>query len=155
MQPPPLSLHVFKFTLYFLCYPESSIIGNNRDLAHVPMIVPPPTNVDSRDEDQPQPPRVETSNLLFGDCIPPVSSKLVKRIEEVKLIEITEVLYKRVVAFTLNDNHTRASKPKIKYVTNIIDWVQAFGLHVAIISQKQPQRVPELIGYQALIVDAQ
>ena len=60
-----------------------------------------------------------------------------------------------MAAYTLNDNHTRASKPKIKYVTNIIDWVQAFGLHLAIISQKQPQRVPELIGYQALIIDAQ
>ena len=80
MQPPPLSLHVLKFTLYFLCYPESSIVGNNRDLAHVLMIVPPLTNVYSRDEDQPQPPRVETSNLLSGDCVPPVSSKLVNRI---------------------------------------------------------------------------
>ena len=59
------------------------------------MIVPPPTNVDSRDEDQPQPPRVETLNLLFGDCVPPVSSKLVKRIEEGKLIETTKVLYKK------------------------------------------------------------
>ena len=155
MQPPPLSLHVLKFTLYFLCYPNSSIAGNNKDLAHVPMIVLPPPNVDSWDEDQPQPPRVETSNLLFGDCVPPVSSKLVKRIEEGKIIEMTEVLYKRLAVYTLNDSHTRASKPKIKHVTNIIDWVQAFGLHVAIISQKQPQRVPELIGYQALIIDAQ
>ena len=155
MQLPPLSLHVLKFTLYFLCYPESSSIGNNRHLVHVLMIVPPPTNVDSRDEDQPQPPRVETSNLLFGDCVPPVSSKLVKRIEEGKLIEMNEVLYKRLAAYTLNGNHRRASKPMIKPVTNVIDWVQAFGLHVAIISQKQPQRVPELIGYQALIIDAQ
>ena len=63
--------------------------------------------------------------MLFVAGLPPVSSKLVKRTEEGKLIEMTEVLYKRLAAYTLNDNHTRASKPKIKYVTNIIDWVQA------------------------------
>ena len=105
--------------------------------------------IDRQDEDQPLPSQVETSNLVFGAGFPPVSSKLVKTIEEGKRIAMTELLPKRLAVHTLNDNYTRASKPKIKPVTNILDWVQVFGLYVAIISQKQPQRVPDLIACQA------
>ena len=83
----PLSLHVPKFMLYCLCYPKSSIIRNPRDLVHVAVIAPPPTNVDSWDEDHPLPPWVETSNFLFGTGLPSVLSKLVKRVEEGNLLK--------------------------------------------------------------------
>ena len=62
---------------------------------------------------------------------------------------MAELLPERFAAYTPDDDdHTKASKSKIKLLTN----TQAFGRHVAIISHKQPQRVPDLIGYQALII---
>ena len=39
-------------------------------------------------------------------------------------------------------------------MSNILEWLQCFGLYVAIISQSQPERVPDLQGYQALIIQA-
>ena len=68
---------------------------------------------------------------------------------------MAELLPEQLVAYISDDDHTKASKLKIKPITNILDWVQAFGLYVAIILFKQLQRVPDLIGYQALIIDAQ
>ena len=100
----------------------------------------------SRDGDQPLPPLVETRNSLFSAGLPPVLSNLVKR------IEMAELLPEWLAAYTPDDDdHTKASKSKVKLVTN----TQAFGLYVAIISHKQPQRVPDLVGYQALIIDAE
>ena len=136
-----------------LCYPESSTVTNVRNLAHIPFIVPSPTNAESQVEDQPLPTQVETPNSLLSAGIPPVPSKLVNRIEAGEFIEMAELLPKRLMAYTSDDDHTKAFKSKIKPVTNILDWIQAFGLYVAIISHKQPQRVPDLIGYQAFIID--
>ena len=37
-------------------------------------------------------------------------------------------------------------------VTNVIKWVQCFGVYTAIISQKEPQRTANFLGYQQLII---
>ena len=136
----------------FLCYPETSTVANARNLSHIPLIVSS-TNAESRIEDQPPLAQVETPNSPLGVGLPPVQSKLVKRLESGELTKTAELLPERLMAYTSDDDHTKASKSKIKPVTNILDWIQAFGLYVAIISHKQPQRVPDLIGYQAFIID--
>ena len=64
---------------------------------------------------------------------------------------MAELLPEQSTAYTPNDDHTKASKLHIKLVTN----TQTFGLYVAIVSHKQSQSVPGLIGYQALIIDTQ
>ena len=78
------------FMLHFFFATQSlySTVRNATDLAHMPLIIPSPTNVDGRDEDQPLPPPVETPNSLFSAGLPPVLSNLVKRIEEGEFIEI-------------------------------------------------------------------
>jgi len=35
-----------------------------------------------------------------------------------------------------------------------MDLVQCFGVYMAIISLKEPQRIPDLIGYQSLIIQS-
>ena len=139
----------------FLCYPESSTVRNVRYTAHIPLIVPSFTNVESQVEDQSLPTQVETPNSLVGEGFPPLPSKLVKRIEGREFMEMAELLPERLLAYTSGDDHTKASKSKVKPVTNILDWIQAFGLYVVIILPKQLQRVPDLSEYQALIIDAQ
>ena len=45
-------------------------------------------------------------------------------------------------------------KQKLHEVTNIVDWVQCFGIFIAIISHNEPNRIPDLIGYQNLVIQA-
>ena len=45
-----------------------------------------------------------------------------------------------------------ASSQKIQEVTDIIEWVQCFSIFTAIIHRSQPERTPDLLGYQNLII---
>ena len=50
---------------------------------------------------------------------------------------------------------SQPGKLKGRMVTNILEWVQCFGLYATIISRNAPHRVPDLLSYQALILAAQ
>ena len=52
------------------------------------------------------------------------------------------------------DNEPTKSTKKWKIVTNILEWVCCFGFYVSVIAGSTPQRVPDLMNYQALIIDA-
>ena len=41
-----------------------------------------------------------------------------------------------------------------KTIPDLATWVQCFGLYVAVMATVQPQRVPELMAYQAIIAKA-
>jgi len=45
------------------------------------------------------------------------------------------------------------SKPRQRSVTNISEWLQAIAGYVSVISKKQTQRVPDLMGYQILMLE--
>jgi len=47
----------------------------------------------------------------------------------------------------------KGSKPRQRSVTNISEWLQAFAVYVSVISKKQPQHVPYLMGYQILMLE--
>ena len=49
----------------------------------------------------------------------------------------------------------RSTKGKKKMVSNILEWIRCFSLYVAILSRSAPHRVPDLLSYQALIIEAQ
>ena len=40
-------------------------------------------------------------------------------------------------------------------VTNTLEWIRCFSLYMAILSRSAPHRVPDLLSYQALIIEAQ
>ena len=54
----------------------------------------------------------------------------------------------------LNFEDSTGSKSKQRPISNIAEWLQAFAIYVSIISRKQPQRVPDLMGYQILMLEA-
>ena len=39
-------------------------------------------------------------------------------------------------------------------VTSILEWVQCFGIYIDVIAAKHPERIQDLLGYQALIIEA-
>ena len=46
-------------------------------------------------------------------------------------------------------------KPRQCAVTTILEWIQCFSRYIAVIARKQPQRIPDLLAYQALIIESQ
>ena len=55
---------------------------------------------------------------------------------------------------TQGEEDKPAPKPKCRQVTNILEWVQCFNIYIAAISAKSPSRIRDLLGYQALIIQA-
>jgi len=96
----------------------------------------------STSTDKPLPPK------LISVGLPPIPAKLVKRIQDGLFVEMAELLAENFISpeYTV-DNQSTSSKQKPKEVTNITDRVQCFGLFIAIISLKEPHRIPHLIGY--------
>jgi len=45
------------------------------------------------------------------------------------------------------------SKSKQCSVTNISEWLEAFAVYVSVIARTQTQRVPDLMGYQILMIE--
>ena len=54
---------------------------------------------------------------------------------------------------TLKDE-ARGCKLKCRQLSNILEWVQCFGIYIAVLTEKRPECVSDLLGYQALILDA-
>ena len=54
--------------------------------------------------------------------------------------------------FCADEGGPRTSKQKCKPVTMIFKWVQGFCIYVAVLSRSQPERVLDLMSYQALII---
>ena len=63
---------------------------------------------------------------------------------------MSELLPERLT-FCATDEDSDKGKGKKKLLTSILDWVRLF---TAIVFRKQPERVPNLLGYQSLIIDA-
>ena len=92
----------------------------------------------------------------MGAGIPPVPEKMVSRIEAGEFIEMAELLPDRLgsVGITVGEDQARVLRPRRKAVTNIFEWVECFAIYVAVLSRSQPQRVPEMLGYLILILEA-
>ena len=99
-------------------------------------------------------PPPDTPIAIFGAGLPPVPSKLLQKIESMQFIEIAELLLEKL-AFSEFEEDADKGKGKKRLVTSILNWAQCFSPYAAIISRKHPERVPDLLGYQSLIIDAQ
>ena len=67
---------------------------------------------------------------------------------------MAELLSEQLSSPFPDDEPTIHSRPKCQTICNIIKWVQCYGIYVAIISQKDPNRVTDLLSYQSLIIQA-
>ena len=94
----------------------------------------------------------DDGNVLVGASYPPVPNKLVKRIRDGEFIEMADLLPERLGAG--GDNDPVKSSKKWRTVTNILEWVRCFGPCISIIACSAPESMPDLLSYQALIIDA-
>jgi len=109
---------------------------------------PPQTEVNC------QPPSVEKSPpVLICNGIPPVPARLVKRVEEGMYVKMSELLPAHLSSaeFILSDQ-SASSKPKLCEMNKIMDWIECFGIYIAIMVHSAPYWVADLILYQSLII---
>ena len=98
--------------------------------------------------------RVAQARSCLVQGSPPVPSKLVKKIEAGDFIDMAELRPEGLG--TMEDSAPgRSTKGKTKMISNILEWIRCFSLYVAILSRSAPHRVPDLLSYQALIIEAQ
>ena len=87
--------------------------------------------------------------MLTGAAIPPVPPGLVEKIESGVFVDMGDLVPHR-----LGLEEITKSKQKRQAISSISEWLQAFAVYVAVISKKQPDRVPDLMGYQVLMLEA-
>ena len=96
------------------------------------------------------------SAVPIGQGRPPVPKKLANKIESGEFVDMAELLPDRLGCTRSLALEDKGGVPKSKRraVTNILEWIQCFSVYIAIIALKYPERVPDLLGYQSLIIDA-
>ena len=99
----------------------------------------------------------EEGNSTFKQSQPiPVYIQLhvVKRIQAGKFIDMAELLPDHLgIQVDTTKKDEKALKTKRCRVTSILEWVQCYGIHTAIISAKFSVQIQDMLGYQALIVE--
>ena len=91
--------------------------------------------------------------MYIGAGLPPVPPKLVKRIQDRRFIDMAELLPTNLSsAQSADDEQPSRTKNKYQEVTNIVRWLQCFGIYLAVISRTAPHRTLDLLGYQNLII---
>ena len=105
----------------------------------------------------------EAGALSLGGALPPVPKKLVAKIQAGMFVDMADLLPDRLgtagghlAEEESPEKHfvVRLQHPKKKQVTNILEWIQCFGIYTAVVAKKDPARVQDLLGYQSLIVEA-
>ena len=94
-----------------------------------------------------------SSVSAFGAGLPPVPTKLVKRIQDGEFIDMSELAIDRL-GLPLSDDNTKSVCSRRQPVTSIVEWAQCFSNYIALVAQTQLQRVSDLLGYQHLILEA-
>lgn len=97
-------------------------------------------------------PGEEESPFILSEALPVVPAKLVRRILRAEYVDMAELLKdnmeaeRRKLAVESGAHFTRREVP------DILSWVQCFNVYMAVVISKHPNKVKEMLAYQALIV---
>ena len=93
-----------------------------------------------------------TSSVTLVAGLPPVPSRLVAKIESGEFIDMGELLPDQVG--TSRPEDLGKVLPKHCTVAGILEWIKCFNVYMAVISRKEPGRIPDLLAYETLIIEA-
>ena len=109
---------------------------------------------------QAEPPSSKSKKaIVIGSSYRPIPYKIAEVIWRDQYLDLAELLPVRLGApeptllelFSGSQNKTARAK---KGITNIEECVPCFNAYIAIVAQKRPERVPDLLAYLSLIVKA-
>ena len=106
------------------------------------------TRSEISDNDHPVP----VTGLPVGAGLPPIHSKLVSRIEAGEFIEMSDLLCDHLGS--VRSEEQRLANTKRKTVTNILEWIKCFCIYMAVVSRRNHQKIPEMLAYLTLIIEA-
>lgn len=98
--------------------------------------------------------------FILSEGLPPVPAKLVGRILKGEFVDMAELLRDNLEALRRGGLHDSAtsgepssstSRPR-REVPDLLSWVQCFGIYMAVVASRYPERVKKLLAYQTLIV---
>ena len=97
----------------------------------------------------------EGCSISIGAATPPVPPKLVERIKTGDFIDMAELLPNRMGTSksSMVDESTK-QKVRRRPVSSIIEWVQCFNTYLSVMCRICPEKIPDLLAYQMLIVEA-
>ena len=86
----------------------------------------------------------------------PIPLKLAERIWRREFIDMHELSPTRLGAPepTLHDLLSQEKAKKQKHINRINEWVIRFNTYISVIALREPQRVPDLLAYSSLVVQA-
>ena len=95
---------------------------------------------------------VDQQGACIGEALPPVPKRLVSQIQKWEFIDMEELLPEALVkARTVNQSTVVLVHCK-QPVTDILTWVQCFGVYVGILAKQFPDSEPELMSYMIVII---
>ena len=108
------------------------------------------TLMGSKSAGTPKPP----SGVCMGDGLSPVPAKLVAKIRRGEFVEMGELLPEFNVGSREEHGTSRADvRPRrSRSVTDILTWLQCYGMYVSVLAPSQPDLIPELMSYMSLII---
>ena len=131
--------------LYF--HAATSHLPRGDQLQHITEFGADPQPVD--------PTSIPLAPMLLSYRLPPVPTKLIKRIQDDLFVEIFKLLPERLTSADYNaGDGTGSQKQKSQEDLLILQWIQCFGIYIAIISQTEPEPTADLLGYQQLIINS-
>ena len=92
-------------------------------------------------------------DMWIGETLPPLSDKLVTRILRWEFIEMAELRPYVESEITAVRGQTSQNVKK-QPVTDILTWLQCFGIYVGVLAKQYPEAVSELMAYMVVIIKA-
>ena len=96
--------------------------------------------------------------FMLGEGIPPVPARLVARIWKGEYIDMADLLRDNLEADRRRSTplgtpqlHPQ-SKPLRREVPDILSWALCFGVYIGVVAEQIPQRVKQLLAYQATVL---
>ena len=142
--------------------PKVSLVAHVREIGEIEEDLNGERSVEENKQDQAK--TSTTEPVMIAEGLHPLSRKLVQKIQNWEFIDLEELLpnpcshtdtvlpqrQDRVLIIQSIKN-LKKRKPRI---TVYPQWVEAFTVYTAVMAQKYPQAIPDLMAYQVLIKEA-
>ena len=91
--------------------------------------------------------------MVVGEGLLPLPSKLTKKILNLEFVEMRDLMPETWMTEEEEGRNVLAlPKRRSPPITDVLQWLQCFSRMVGVLSRGYPNMVPELMGYQALII---
>lgn len=97
----------------------------------------------------------EAQPFVFSQGFPPVPAKMVSKILRLEYVDMAELLRDNIEAerraLTQGEGSSSTNFPR-REIPDMLSWIQSFGIYISVMASKYPDRVPNMLAYQTMLV---